>query len=143
MLTCPRCRAGVSTGATDCAVCGLVLARQRPSTQAWSKLPDSVRALSCGAFLAAWLPLATVYTVWFFPIGVLLSFIAGWVVARISRPQTRRSAALFLPLPILAYIWFFSLASSDKTFGQMAMYLALVHAAAAASGLSLRLSLAK
>ncbi len=138
MLHCVRCGNGISLGATDCAACGLPIEAEERSPSRWPALSNRGRAVAGSAALAVWLPFGTIYTFWFFPVGILISFGIGWFVGKLCAQQNMRSGVFFLPLPLLSYAWFLPWLLEDKDFGQALLFIALGHATAVALAVALR-----
>jgi hypothetical protein len=115
MRECNRCGATLFPGATDCARCGklvdgteltLTLDESERSGQdkrsgsaawaTWDRIHHGLRVGICALLSALWLPAATIYTFWMFPVGLVLSLCVGWLAYRALLPAFPFAIAVVL-----------------------------------------------
>ena len=113
MQICPSCRAPVSVGASDCAVCGHVLA----SLGEARTFSQPVVLFLLGVVAALWVGITSVFLLWVYPLLLLASLVAGLVIVR-RTPRESPRALLLLVLPFCAStLWLWRAASVVQDFG--------------------------
>jgi hypothetical protein len=124
MQPCPVCHSSISLGATDCAVCGHLVAANSESRH-----PRSVDLLAVGIAAALWVAVTSTSLIWFYPVFVLTSLVAGLAIGWLaSRRPPRALAMLVVPLGG-SVLWLSYAADTDVSFGSAFLAVGCVQAA--------------
>ena len=112
MQECPSCRASLSLGATDCAVCGCLVAS---TTESRPSRPADL--LAVGTAGALWVAVTSTVLIWFYPIFVFASLFAGLAIGRLASRQAPWALSLLVVPLGLAALWLLHAASANPGFG--------------------------